>query len=61
MLILPRRRDRSRSPFTFIVRTLGGEEMRINAKVFSLEAVRELGNLGNVRAEPEESEGVEPA
>ncbi len=34
------------SPFTFVIRTDAGEEMRINAKVFSLEAVRELGNLG---------------
>jgi hypothetical protein len=32
-------------PFTFVIRTTAGEEMRINAKIFSLEAVRELGNL----------------
>ena|SRR5579864_641127 len=33
------------SPFTFVICTKAGEEMRINAKVFSLEAVRELGSL----------------
>jgi hypothetical protein len=33
------------SPLTFSIRTKSGDEMRINAKVFSLEAVRELGSL----------------
>ena len=34
------------SPFTFSIRTASGEELRINAKVFSLEAVKALFDLG---------------
>lgn len=36
------------SPYAFVIRTKAGEEIRINAKVFSLEAVRELAGLANV-------------
>jgi hypothetical protein len=35
------------SPITFLIRTKAGEEMRINAKVFSIEAVRELCSLAS--------------
>jgi hypothetical protein len=38
------------SPFTFVIRNKAGEAMRINAKVFSLEAVRELASLGKANA-----------
>jgi hypothetical protein len=38
------------SPFTFVIRNKAGEEMRINAKVFTLEAVRELASLGKLNA-----------
>jgi hypothetical protein len=33
------------SPFTFVLRTSTGEELRINAKVFSRQAVQELQSV----------------
>jgi hypothetical protein len=39
-----------KSPYTFVIRTKAAEEMRINAKVFSWEAVLELGSLGSKKS-----------
>jgi len=45
------------SPFTFSIWNKSGEEMRINAKVFPLDAVRELGSLDQIRTKSCRSRG----
>lgn len=40
------------SPYTFVIRSDSGREVRINAKVFSRRAVSELCSLGRHEAQP---------
>lgn len=46
---LPRVTRRTEGPYTFVIRTRTGSELRINAKVFSMEAAKELQKIAQGR------------